>query len=218
MDDNEIKTKLDTLSEYQAHRDLIEAEKRKLLDDVKVPAEVEAVVKAGTARIAEVDGARPDDGFDAAIQAELAAVVIPEEIKAALAEIDAKRAAIMAKKREHDEGVRLEIAARKQAIQAEIDAKVKDVYAAIEQRRRDIEAEFAGKSEAVDDNIRKLTEEIKNDIRTVGHSVKGSNYQGVYVSGRVTWDNKGLDGYAVGHPEILYMRKEGDPSVSIRRI
>jgi hypothetical protein len=45
MTEAEIKTKLDTLSEYQAHRDLLEADKRKFLDEVKIPAEVEAEAK-----------------------------------------------------------------------------------------------------------------------------------------------------------------------------
>lgn len=81
----------------------------------------------------------------------------------------------------------------------------------------EIEAEFAGKGEMADINIATLTAEVKEMVIQNGASVKGNALQAVYTKGRVFWDPKGLDGYAVAHPEILYMRKEGEPSVSIRK-
>ena len=60
--------------------------------------------------------------------------------------------------------------------------------------------------------------EIKELVKATGATVKSTFLMAVYAKGRISWDAKGLDGYAVAHPEILYMRKEGDPSVSIRRI
>lgn len=220
MDEIEIKTKLDTLAEYQAHRDLLAADKRALLDDVKVPEEVQAIVSAGMKKATEVETSfTPEFEFSIAQEkAELDAVVVPEEIRVALAKIDAKRAAIQAQFRAQDARWRERIASQKDAIRAEVEAETKGVYTALTQRKAEIEAEFAGKAEAVDENIKKLTDDIKADIKLLGCSVKGEHYQGVYVSGRVTWDPKSLDGYAVGHPEILHFRKEGEPSVSIRRI
>ena len=88
----------------------------------------------------------------------------------------------------------------------------------IKQQIADIETEFAGKSKAVDENINILTSEIKQLILTGGESVKGDHLHAIWVSGRVSWDTKSLDGYAVAHPEILNLRKEGEPSVSIRKI
>ncbi len=82
----------------------------------------------------------------------------------------------------------------------------------------EIEAEFTGKGETADTNIAALTAEVKDMVIQTGASIKGNNLHAVYAKGRVSWDAKGLDGYAVGHPEILYMRKEGEPSVSIRKI
>lgn len=242
MNENEIKVMLDTLSEYQARRDLMEADKRALLEEVKIPEEVQAIVSDGMKRMGDARSkldpylaeltqstAEKTAAIHATAQVKLATIVIPDEIKAALAEIDRQRA-IVTEQRTKDinflnatleqvKSLTLEkINAAQMAIQAETEAATKGVYAAIAQRKADIEAEFSGKAEAVDENIRKLTEEIKAEIKALGASVKGDHYQAVYVRGRVTWDTSKMDGYAVGHPEVLFMRKEGDPSVTIRRV
>ena len=82
----------------------------------------------------------------------------------------------------------------------------------------EIEAEFSGKGEAADANISALTAEVKEMVVGVGESVKATHLHAVFAKGRISWDPKSLDGYAVGHPEILNFRKEGDPSVSIRKV
>jgi hypothetical protein len=38
------------------------------------------------------------------------------------------------------------------------------------------------------------------------------------VKGRVSWDTKALDGYAVAHPEIEKLRIEGAPTVRIAKV
>ena len=126
MEEQEIKSKLDLISEYQAQKDLLNLEKQALIDTILTP-----------------------------------------EIKAKIAEI---------------------------------------------------EAEFLGKGETADTNIAALTTEVKDLVIQAGASIKGNALHAVFAKGRVSWDAKGLDGFALTHPEILYMRKEGDPSVSIRRI
>lgn len=88
----------------------------------------------------------------------------------------------------------------------------------IKKAESDIEAEFAGKSEAVDENIAKLTAEIKDEVLQAGGTVKGEHMMAVWSKGRVSWDTKSLDGYVVAHPEVAQFRKEGEPSVSIRKI
>ena len=55
-------------------------------------------------------------------------------------------------------------------------------------------------------------------VFTIGATVKANGLMAVYNKGRVSWDSKLLDGYAVAHPEILAARKEGDPSVTIRTV
>ncbi|CAK0771531.1 hypothetical protein CCP3SC15_4350001 [Gammaproteobacteria bacterium] len=39
----------------------------------------------------------------------------------------------------------------------------------------------------------------------------------VYTKGRVSWDSKKLDGMMILVPELASARKEGEPSVSIRK-
>jgi phage host-nuclease inhibitor protein Gam len=220
MNELEIKTKLDQLSNFQDHRNLLDADKRNLLEEVKVPEEVQAIVSAGMKNATEIEMSFiPEiESSIAQEKAELDAVVVPAEIKSALAEIDAKRAAIQARYRAQDAQRREMIAVQKETIRTEVESATRGVYTALAARKAEIEAEFAGKSEAVDENIKKLTEEIKAEVKTLGHSVKGDHYQGVYMNGRITWDTKAMDGYAVGHPEVLFMRKEGEPSVTLRRI
>lgn len=81
-----------------------------------------------------------------------------------------------------------------------------------------IETEFAGKGEIATGKASVLEGEIKELVKTASQTVKGDFLMAVFAKGRVSWDPKSLDGYAVGHPEILNFRKEGDPYVSIRRI
>lgn len=59
---------------------------------------------------------------------------------------------------------------------------------------------------------------IKHLVTDHGESVKGDTLHAVYSPPRVTWDSKGLTGYAVAHPEIEAFKKVGKPSVSIRTI
>jgi len=220
MNEAEIKTKLDALSEYQAHRDLLDGEKRKLLDDVKIPEEVQNIVTAGMKQMSDVEGSFSPSlkSIQEDADKKLAEIVVPDEIRAALAEIDRQRKAVQDARFTSECAIREQIRTMKAEVQASVEAKTKDVYDAIAQRKAEIEVEFSGKSEAVDENIRKLTEEIKAEVKALGTSVKGDHFQAVYVKGRVTWDTSKMDGYAVGHPEVLFMRKEGDPSVTLRRI
>jgi len=83
-----IKEKLDQLTEFESQRDLIGIKKRDLLDEVKIPEEVEAIMADGLKRINEVDNSFQPvmRAQREKVQAALALVVIPDEIKAQLAE------------------------------------------------------------------------------------------------------------------------------------
>jgi hypothetical protein len=82
----------------------------------------------------------------------------------------------------------------------------------------DINTEFSDKSSGVTKNIDDLTAEIKGEILTLGETVKGQYLSAVFAKGRVSWDTKALDGYLIDHPELNKYRKEGEPSVSIRKV
>lgn len=62
-----------------------------------------------------------------------------------------------------------------------------------------------------------LQEQIKAEILSRGMSVKGQYLHAVYAKGRVSWDSKMLEGFALAHPVILQAKSEGKPSVTIRK-
>ena len=220
MDKLEIKQKLDRLAEYQAQRDLMEIDKRALLEDVKVPDEIQAVVSAGMKKMSEVDGSFSEarKALQEEIDERLAMVFIPEEIRKALFEIDRKRKEIMDDKIERENEFSNEIRIRKEKIQIEVDVATKDVYAAIATRKNEIEVEFSGKSEAVDENIKKLEEEIRSDVKTIGYTVAGEHFRAEYVKGKKSWNPQRLDRYTENHPDIKDCYTVGEPSVAIKRI
>lgn len=81
-----------------------------------------------------------------------------------------------------------------------------------------IDAEFADKEITVDEKIKELTTIIEEAVISLGKSAKGKYLAAVYFNGKVTWDSKTLDGYAISHPEINLMRREGKPYIVIRRV
>lgn len=89
----------------------------------------------------------------------------------------------------------------------------------IRQQIEDIEAEYEGKTDIVHAKIAALTEEIKRDVLSEGITAKGQYVMAIWVKPRVSWDTKGLDGYALGgHPEVMAFQKISEPSVTIRDI
>lgn len=88
----------------------------------------------------------------------------------------------------------------------------------IKQALKDIDVEFTEKFFTVDENIGIATNSIKQAVLIGGESVKGHFLQAVYMKGRVSWDTKGLDGYAVAHPEMAAFRLVGEPGVAIRQM
>lgn len=243
-----IEQKLDRLAEYESQRDLIEINKRAALDDVKVPFEVENIVKNSMLEIAAVeDTMRPAfQQFKAQIQQELSQIVIPEEIKAQLAEIDAQRTALLQKQSAFETETLEKIRAKKAEIQATAEEKTRSVYADIERRKREIEEEFSDNLGAVNANIEALKAEIKKDTIAQKQTFKGSYYTSIFTKGRVTWATDALD--SIYHrlngvlkkidslvsiqdelsevrqsvkeiaSDLSAARKEGEPSTQLRKI
>ena len=86
----------------------------------------------------------------------------------------------------------------------------------IKEKLAEIEAEFAPKVEALSAENERLAAQIREQVLEFGTTVSGDFHQAVYTKPRVSWDNKGLAGYSVAHPEIMVFQKVGEPSVSIR--
>ena len=95
-----------------------------------------------------------------------------------------------------------------------IEALPEDVKTALDK----IDLEFNAKQAEVGKEISELEAEIKQDVLHIGSTVKGTYKMAVWNKARVTWDNKGLEGFMVAHPEIVAFRKEGEPSVTIRKV
>ena len=89
--------------------------------------------------------------------------------------------------------------------------------AEVRQAVADIELECGFKEAAITDTIEALAGDVKAAVVDAGASVKGEHLHAVYNKGRISWDTKGIAGYAVAHPEIEAFRKVGKPSVSLRR-
>jgi hypothetical protein len=215
-----VKAMLNQLAEFESQKDSITATKQALLDEVKLPAEVQAIIDAGTKELAGVqDEFAPGlQSFTLAIEAELADIVIPAEIAEAIAAIDAQRAAVRAKQTAYNQDLVAKMQARRQAIQTRINTQVKAAYDAVDLRRAEIEAEFVDSTDAVNANIEALRQAIKDAAKEFKHTVKGEFYMAVYVSGRITWNTDGLDSYVKDHPEVKHFRKEGDPSITLKRV
>jgi len=98
---------------------------------------------------------------------------------------------------------------KQEAIDLAVPEEVKAVIARIN-------ADFDTQIGYADHLIGSLREEVKEDTLELCHTVRGDRKMAVWNSPRVTWDGKGLQGYAVANPEIKAFMKVGRPTVTIR--
>lgn len=104
-------------------------------------------------------------------------------------------------------------------------AGIADISAAKQRFIDAVLGAYKNKLLAFDDDIEELRCEadlLEAQVRKVAlsesRSIKGKLGQVVYAKGRVSYDVKSLDAYAVANPQVLAFRKEGEPSVSIRAV
>jgi len=216
---DEIIKKLDTLAEYHSQKDSIEAKKRALLEEVKVPDEVlEVQRKAQEKQLqAEKHAKYMAETLRMECDDKLRAIVVPDEVKALLMEIDHQRGLVLTYQREKESDYQKRLAEIRAEIYDETQAKTAQVYSELAARKREIEAEFVGQQNAVDENIKALEAEIKAATKAEGKTVKGKFFTAVYVKGRVTWNTDMLDGMITVIPQLGKARKEGEPSITLRR-
>lgn len=88
------------------------------------------------------------------------------------------------------------------------------VQEAIDRAEAAMKAEVAEIQPAIDG----LIKDIKADVEGRAQSIKGRYLHAVYSKGRVSWDGKMLEGFALAHPVILQARSFGKPSVTLRQI
>jgi len=110
-----------------------------------------------------------------------------------------------------------------QAQQEELRLRKQDLIdsvltAQIKQQIFDIEAKCQPGEEECAARLQETEAAVRAAVLAVGKSVKGAHLQAVLMKGRVSWDTKAIDGYAMNHPELFTFRTEGKPSVSIRKV
>lgn len=219
----EIEMMLDQLAEFQSQADYLDLKRDELLNEVKIPAEVLAAQDEANQARQKVDAQlwqRQRIQNEEKIQA-LDRRVKPELPPEYIAAMEAYRLEGTAIERQFDQIMQEDqkrVATEKAKIDADLQAKIADVYRQVEVRKAEINAEFSEKASGVLDNIAKLTAEIKLAVKQGGKTIKGQFYQAVYVRGRVTWNTDMLDGLIVAFPALAKARKEGEPSVTIRKV
>lgn len=108
--------------------------------------------------------------------------------------------------------LRAEFNAKHEAYQAAIEAAIpEEIRAQIAL----LDAEWGPISERMNWAISELEAEIKAAVLAEGATSRGQHLMAVYVNGRVSWDDKALNGYMVDHPELARFRNVGKPSVTI---
>jgi phage host-nuclease inhibitor protein Gam len=80
-----------------------------------------------------------------------------------------------------------------------------------------IDAAYQADLEGMALEIAQLETECKLAVCAYGQTVRGGGYTATYTSGRVSWDNGFLKGYAASNPEILRGQKVGEPYVVLRK-
>jgi hypothetical protein len=110
-----------------------------------------------------------------------------------------------------------ELRAQQDALRLEWEQLRDTILAPLRPELDALDTEYQPRLNAVVDAITSVETNVRQQVLAVGASVKGAHLHAVLMSGRVSWDSKGLDGYAVAHPEIERFRKQGEPSVTIRK-
>jgi len=104
------------------------------------------------------------------------------------------------------------------AIMATIQPELDELMASVKVEIDAMESHYNSQVAEWLEMAEKLEVEIKADVVANGASVKASHLHAVYSKGRVTWDGKKLDGMMSLIPQLMDARKEGDPSVTIRKV
>lgn len=220
MNINEL---LDQLAEFQAQKDLLDLDKQRLIDEVKIPAEVLSAQDDANKRRQKLDSEfwTQKKLNDERRELELAEIKDPEMPPDFVAVLEAAREKRREIEIKYADSLILNskfLNSDKANLDKELQETVGNVYTQVAARKAEIIAEFGDKAAAVVDNIDKLTGEIKEAVKAEGKTVKGKAYQAVYVKGRVTWITDMLDGMIVAFPALAKARKEGEPSVTIRKV
>lgn len=109
-----------------------------------------------------------------------------------------------------------ELQAKREVIRLDKEAAIAKTLEPVKAQLDLIEAEY--NVSYLDADLTALEADIRAEVLAAGSTAKGSSLICTWNKGRVSWDTKGLDGYAVAHPELNAFRKEGEPSTTIKAV
>jgi uncharacterized protein YifE (UPF0438 family) len=110
------------------------------------------------------------------------------------------------------EGVRAEALAAQQ----EYAFRRLDVMAAVQPQLDQIDADMTPRLKQLAERLAAAELAVKQAVLAYGRTYVRGRVKVTYSRGRVTFDSKGLQEYAVTHPEVERFKKVGNPIVSIR--
>ena len=216
---NDIINKLNKLDEFDCQKDSIEHAKREMLNEIKVPAEMIEVQNRANdlAQKYAASQQRKIDQLRAECAAKLAEIQIPPEVAEILKQIDHQRGMVRVFQEAQERDILKAIEEKRAELFEQAKRETEQVYKDLATRKAEIEAEFAGKIQDADANIEKLEAEIREMTKAEGRTVKGDYFTAVYNKGRITWNTDKMEAWIIDHPFLREARKEGEPSISIRR-
>jgi hypothetical protein len=236
-----IRQVLDRLAETEAQIDVLQMQKRELLDAVTIPEEIQALQDEmiQRKRTYEEEYQSIVQALNAERMERVAKVVVPAEVLKIFEQVEAQRKAIEDEIEGRKQEAYQAALTRQQALEAAMGEDVAKVFQEVAQRKSEIEAEFGTQEERAKENVDSLTLKAKKSTEEYGETVKGAYRMAVYTKGRTTWTTDILDGIYFRLNDLLEdldtasdvwgrvksviidmskARHVGKPSVSIRKI
>ena len=88
----------------------------------------------------------------------------------------------------------------------------------IQVKLEEIDMEFADKIEVIESMVKEKKDQLQKFLKDYGKPIKSTFYSYTFKDGKPDWNTDALDGYALTHPEILWMRKDGSPITRLTKI
>jgi hypothetical protein len=82
----------------------------------------------------------------------------------------------------------------------------------------EIDMEFEPKIKGLEKEVKEKKEFLQKELLKFAQPIKSKFYKYSYEEGEPEWDTSFLDGYAIGHPEILHWRNPGKPKTRLAKI
>jgi len=96
------------------------------------------------------------------------------------------------------------------------EARAKALTPSVKAELEAIDAELWPRLQHGGSLIQSYREKVKAGVLALGESIRAGRLLAIYANGKVSWDTKGLLGYAKAHKEVREFMTEHEPTVSIR--